>query len=80
MSENDFPHMAVIDAMAPDMRALVHEFGFKIVSAMIDDGYTDAKSLRPLLKSWLARRQQEWLATDYVAQIVRPHVTRAVFR
>lgn len=48
------------------MRALVREFGFVIVSEMIDEGYTNARELKPLLETWRSRRQEEWLATDYL--------------
>lgn len=58
--------MKTIDRMSPAMRALVREFGFVIVSEMIDEGYTNARELKPLLETWRSRRQEEWLATDYL--------------
>lgn len=33
---------------------------------MRDEGYHDPKELWRLLESWRARKQKEWLATDYV--------------
>ena len=48
------------------MRALVREFGFVIVAQMMDEGYTNAAELRPMLETWRERRQEQWLATDYL--------------
>lgn len=53
--------MRHIDEMPPEMRALVHEYGFSIVYSMRQDGYTNAKALRPVLEIWRQRRQQELL-------------------
>jgi hypothetical protein len=63
-------NMNSIDGLAPPMRDLVHEFGFAIVAAMINDGYYDAVELRGILKTRLDRRQNEWLATDYITPAV----------
>ena len=57
--------MASIDALKPDFRALVHEFGARIVDRMMADGYDDAAALRAVLEGWRERRQETWLATDY---------------
>lgn len=58
--------MRAVDRLSPAMRVLVREFGFTIVASMIDEGYTNACDLRPLLETWRERRQEEWLATDYL--------------
>jgi hypothetical protein len=58
--------MSAIDGMRPEMRALVREFGFTIVADMISEGYTTAKELRPVLETWRERRQEQWLATNYI--------------
>jgi hypothetical protein len=51
--------MGEIDRMTPAMRRLVHEYGFSIVHAMREDGYTNARALEPILETWRERRQQE---------------------
>lgn len=66
-SANSQVIMAQIDAMPAELRALVYEYGFKIVSAMRDEGY-DAEAIRESLEIWRHRRQEEWLATDYIAK------------
>ncbi len=58
--------MAQIDAMRPEFRALVHEYGFVMVAGMINDGYDDPLALREALETWRERRQKQWLATDFV--------------
>lgn len=58
--------MSHIDRMSPGMRALVREFGYVIVSEMMNEGYYDADDLRPVLETWRERRQEQWLATNYV--------------
>jgi hypothetical protein len=58
--------MSRIDRMPKGFRALVHEFGFNIVAAMMDDGYDDPSQLRTVLEGWRDRRQAEWLATNYL--------------
>lgn len=60
--------MSRIDRMSPDLRALVHEYGFRIVADLIDDGYRDALSMRSVLDGWRMRRQSEWLATNYIVR------------
>jgi hypothetical protein len=63
---NSIAIMAHVDRMSRPMRALVREYGYKIVRDMIDDGYRNAKDLKPILEAWRERRQEEWIATDYV--------------
>ena len=58
--------MAVVDAMAPQFRSLVHEFGVVIVSRMQAEGYDDANVLRNVLETWRERRQDQWLKTDWI--------------
>jgi hypothetical protein len=58
--------MVVVDAMPREFRALVHEFGAVIVDRMMAEGYRDPHVLRPVLETWRERRQNEWLATDYI--------------
>ena len=59
--------MAWVDKRTPAMRALIHEFGLVVVADMYTDGHTRAAELRPILESWRSRRQEEWLATNYIA-------------
>lgn len=70
--------MAAIDGMSKGMRDLVREFGLVIVSAMIDDGYHNAKELRPILVEWRRRRQEEWLATDFIVKKTARQVADAM--
>ena len=58
--------MAVVDAMKPEFRSLVHEFGVVIVSRMAAEGYDDADVLRDALETWRERRQETWLKTDWL--------------
>ena len=58
--------MAVVDAMNPQFRSLVHEFGVIIVSRMQAEGYDDANVLRDVLQTWRERRQETWLKTDWL--------------
>ena len=53
--------MKAVDRMSAPMRALVHEYGFRIVHEMRAEGYTNAKALRLILEQWRRRRQEEWL-------------------
>lgn len=58
--------MRPIDGLKPAFRALVHEFGAIIVLQMIGEGYDKPDELRPVLEGWRERRQEKWLATDYL--------------
>jgi hypothetical protein len=70
--------MAAIDGMPKGMRDLVREFGLVIVQAMIEDGYHNAKELRPLLVGWRQRRQEQWLATDFVSKKTARQIADAI--
>ncbi len=54
--------MKFVDRLKPPMRALVHEFGAKIVYEMIVDGHHNAAKLREELDAWRERQQERWLA------------------
>lgn len=54
-----------LDALHPRMRQLVYEFGANIVLAMVDEGYTSARDLRPVLEEYHRRRQEQLLSTDH---------------
>jgi hypothetical protein len=60
--------MAGVDGLSKGMRDLVREFGLVVVHAMIEDGYHNAKELRPILVEWRRRRQEQWLATDFIVK------------
>lgn len=62
---SNYPHMDHIDRLSKGMRALVYEFGYQIVAAMIDDGARNAKTLRRDLETWRSRRQAQLLAQDH---------------
>lgn len=70
--------MQSIDKMSRPMRELVREFGHMIVSAMIEDGYRNAKELRPLLETWRERRQEQWLETQYFTKRSAESIADAV--
>ena len=53
--------MKAVDGMSAPMRALVHEYGFSVVNAMLAEGYTNAKTMRWGLEEWRRRRQDELL-------------------
>jgi hypothetical protein len=58
--------MDYVDGLSPAFRKLVYEFGLIIVSNMISEGYTRPAQLKSILEAWRSRRQEEWLATDYI--------------
>jgi len=59
--------MSDIDRMPKPWRMLVHEYGYKLVSSLRDNGFSlqDARDA-----CWLQRagRQAEWLSTDYITK------------
>jgi hypothetical protein len=59
---NSISHMERLDRMPPAWRALVHDFGWTIVDAMIADGHRNAANLRQELEAWRERKQEQWLA------------------
>lgn len=59
--------MSHIDALKPEWRALVHEYGYKAVMGCLED----RKSLHDAEDHlWMQRnsRQAEWLATNYITK------------
>jgi len=75
---NSMQIMSQIDRMSKPMRELVREFGFKIVRDMIDDGYRNARELRPLLETWRERRQEMQLETIYFTRRSAQSIADAV--
>jgi hypothetical protein len=69
--------MCRIDRMPKKMRALVHEYGYVIVSAMIDEGYRDPTELEDLLITWRCRRQEQWLETNYITRRTAESIAEA---
>ncbi len=59
------------ERVSPAFRALMHEYGFQIVAQSMDDGARNPDVLRADLEAWRDRRQQQWLATDYVGTATR---------
>lgn len=61
---NSIAIMSHLDRMRPAMRQLVHEFGFVIVTKMLEHagGSVDAESLRADLEAWRERRQEQLLS------------------
>jgi hypothetical protein len=59
--------MRQIDALAPEWRALVHEYGVKAVCGAPDDGLSIEDAADQL---WMQRsaRQAQWLACDYITK------------
>lgn len=57
--------MRQIDALSPEWRALVHEYGFKAVCGVLDDGLSLEDATDQL---WMQRsaRQAQWLSTDFI--------------
>jgi hypothetical protein len=57
--------MRDIDGMSKQWRALVHEYGYRVVSTMRDGGMSIKQADDAL---WLRRsnKQAEWLATNYI--------------
>ena len=54
--------MSIVDTLPKPFRSLVHEYGFTMVVAMIEDGAENARNLERDLKTWRSRRQAELLA------------------
>jgi hypothetical protein len=63
--------MAPVDALSAPLRALANEYGAAIVLAMLNDGYDDPAELRALLELRRRRKQDEWLATDFITPATR---------
>jgi hypothetical protein len=63
--QNSIEVMAPIDALPVAWRHLVHEFGREIVLVMRDE-FDDPDMAWMALEARRSRRQDEWLATDYV--------------
>lgn len=61
-ASNSIDHMERLDRMPPAWRALVYEFGWTIVDAMIADGHRNAAKLREELEAWRGRQQEAWLS------------------
>jgi len=45
--------MARIDALSPDIRELVHEYGFNIVNGFLDHGVVKPRAIRHLVETVL---------------------------
>lgn len=45
--------MARIDGLTPELRALVHEYGFNVVQQFMQSGVTSARAIRHLVESVL---------------------------
>lgn len=67
-----------IDRMPKAMRALVREYGYVIVNAMIQEGYRDPFELADLLETWRARRQEEWLSTNFITRKTATSIADAI--
>lgn len=68
---NSVEIMRHIDDMPPSVRALVHEYGYVIVAGLLNEVIGDndddpAEQLQFILENWRVRRQEEWLATNYM--------------
>ena len=55
--------MARVDAMPPEIRACVHEYGLTIVDSMMDVGIKKAKHIRHLVE--IVRRESYQSARDF---------------
>jgi hypothetical protein len=58
--------MSEIDRLSKPWRALVREYGFSAVKMYL--GEMSAKDAEYELMVWRARRQAEWLSTNYVRE------------
>ena len=70
-SQNSMAVMEMVDRMTPAERALVYEFGIKIVADILPEA-SSLEEAREMLRYWRAQRQEQWLAPNYV--------TRSLFR
>jgi hypothetical protein len=68
------------ERVSPPWRALMHEYGFRIVAKMLDEGYRNVEAARDELETWRGRRQDQWLRTDYVDVAVRANLHGALMR
>lgn len=50
------------DRMPRRWRDLVNEYGWNVVTGMIEDGHRNAAKLLPELQAGRARKQEAWLA------------------
>ena len=60
-NENSRVLMKVLDRLSPARRKLVHEYGANIVLSLLDNGITDARSIKRHLQEWRSYRQREML-------------------
>lgn len=65
--------MREIDRMPRRCRALVHEYGLVIVSNLLAEavGHVNPDDLAWELETWRERRQEQWLATDFITPRTR---------
>lgn len=59
--------MRIIDRFGKRWRKLIYEYGFVIVTKMRQD-WPDIDDAEFQLEQWRAKRQAQWLATDYLLQ------------
>ena len=78
MNPDSVAIMRQIDKMSKPMRALVREYGFRIVRDMIAEGCRDPFQLAELLEVWRERRQQQWLETNYVTRKTSQSIADAI--
>lgn len=71
--------MRAIDRMSARWRELVHEYGFVRVQAMWEGG-GDPDMAEMSLEMLRTQRQEAWLATDYMGDIMRRAKMRATLR
>jgi hypothetical protein len=70
--------MARIDKLPKVMRALVCEYGYTIVQALLDDGYKDPFEMAEMLQEWRRRRQEQWLETNFITRKTAQSIADAV--
>jgi hypothetical protein len=70
--------MERIDRMPKATRALVREYGYTIVKALLDDGNRDPFEMAEMLQEWRRRRQEAWLETNFITRKTAQSIADAV--
>jgi hypothetical protein len=70
--------MERIDRMSKPLRALVREYGYTIVQALLDDGHKDPFEMSEMLSTWRGRRQEQWLETNFITRRTAQSIADAV--
>jgi hypothetical protein len=73
-----FVMMDYIDNLPKAVRALIREYGFVVVTGLLDDGHANPLEMAELLEEWRRRRQEQCLETNYITRKTAQSVADAI--